>query len=363
MGKKVIRHSVFYLHRWLGLGVGLLLCIAGLTGSVLVFWHEIDAWILAQRFGSVDLAGERIPIATVIETVNAAYIPDEFTLSSLTLPTLSHQPYVVWLEDAAAHHWQVLVNPYMGQVMGDRQWETSWIGRIYALHYSLLAGEVGSLIMGMVALFAFILSLTGIILWPGWRKLIAGFKIKWRAHPKRINFDLHKVIGIIAALFLAAIGFTGFSWNVPQARVTDAIHAVTLTPKPADLSSRSIPGQSPLPLGNLVQRAEAAMPEAAMTYVVFPSEPEDPFRVGKKQAQEKDRYGQTQVYLDQFSGEVLQINDGLNPSRADAILNQFGPLHYGTFGGLPTRILYVFVGLSPTALFITGLVMWRYRKT
>ncbi|WP_298908692.1 PepSY domain-containing protein [uncultured Nostoc sp.] len=44
------------------------------------------------------------------------------------------------------------------------------------------------------------------------------------------------------------------------------------------------------------------------------------------------------------------------------MLNSFPPLHYGTFGGLPTRILYVFVGLAPLILFITGFGMWRYRK-
>ena len=38
------------------------------------------------------------------------------------------------------------------------------------------------------------------------------------------------------------------------------------------------------------------------------------------------------------------------------------PIHYGTFGGLPTRILYVFVGLSPTVLFFTGLTMYRLRR-
>ncbi|MEH2367214.1 PepSY-associated TM helix domain-containing protein [Nostoc sp.] len=36
-------------------------------------------------------------------------------------------------------------------------------------------------------------------------------------------------------------------------------------------------------------------------------------------------------------------------------------MHYGTFGGLPTRILYVFVGLAPLILFITGFVMWKQR--
>ncbi|MEH2243424.1 PepSY-associated TM helix domain-containing protein [Nostoc sp.] len=43
------------------------------------------------------------------------------------------------------------------------------------------------------------------------------------------------------------------------------------------------------------------------------------------------------------------------------VLNSFPSLHYGTFGGLPTRILYVFIGLAPLILFVTGFVMWQYR--
>ncbi|MHC5613436.1 MAG: PepSY domain-containing protein, partial [Nostoc sp.] len=44
----------------------------------------------------------------------------------------------------------------------------------------------------------------------------------------------------------------------------------------------------------------------------------------------------------------------------DRVLNSFAPLHYGTFGGLPTRILYVFVGVAPLVLFVSGFLMWWY---
>ena len=87
--------------------------------------------------------------------------------------------------------------------------------------------------MGIVALLTLILSLTGIMLWPGWRRLITGFKIKWGAHPQRVNFDLHKVFGIVTAVFLSLIAFTGFAWNVPMAKVNvnDAIYALDLLQK------------------------------------------------------------------------------------------------------------------------------------
>jgi len=68
------------------------------------------------------------------------------------------------------------------------------------------------------------------------------------------------------------------------------------------------------------------------------------------------------VVLDAYSGQVLQVNDSRQAALGDRILNSFAPLHFGTFAGLWSRWLYVFVGLSPIVLFWTGAVMWKYRK-
>jgi uncharacterized iron-regulated membrane protein len=62
------------------------------------------------------------------------------------------------------------------------------------------------------------------------------------------------------------------------------------------------------------------------------------------------------------SGQVLQVQDSRKAGVGDRILNSFAPLHFGTFGGTPTRILYIFVGLAPSILLVTGFTMWRYRK-
>lgn len=164
MNARTIRNTAFHLHRWLGLIGGTLLCIAGLTGSVLVFWHEIDSIVLVQRFGQIIPTGKPVSIPAIADTVKAAYISIGLTLSSISLPEHTNQPYTVWLHAPADRHWQVFVNQYTGQVLGDRQWETSWVGTIYELHYKLLAGDTGVLIMGIVALVTLLLSITGIVL-------------------------------------------------------------------------------------------------------------------------------------------------------------------------------------------------------
>lgn len=88
--------------------------------------------------------------------------------------------------------------------------------QLYNIHIQLLGGEWGGYVAGIVGLLTTILCMTGIVLWPGWRKLTTGFKIKWNAKKKRLNFDLHKVVGIITAVFLILAMGTGFLWNFAE---------------------------------------------------------------------------------------------------------------------------------------------------
>ena len=236
MKSRTLRHFTFTLHRYIGLAVGLLLIIVGLTGSLLVFEKEIDHFLLNLQIEQVIPQRERVSIESVLDTVKTAYAerPD-LKLNSLNIPLEADVPYKVSLNSLADKWTEVNVNPYTGKILGARQWENTLIGFTFELHYALLAGRVGEIIVGIAALLLFILSITGLILWPGWRKLISGFKIKWLAHPKRVNFDIHKVSGIITAVFLSLIAFTGFCWNFYDF-TQPAIYAVTLTPTPPGAS-------------------------------------------------------------------------------------------------------------------------------
>jgi uncharacterized iron-regulated membrane protein len=355
-----LRHLVFQLHRYLGLGVGLILVIVGLTGSLLVFVPELDAQIVQTRFDRIAAQAEKIPIEQIVETVKTVYAnhPD-WKINQVQMAP--HFPYyTVRLKRPDKTQWEVFVNPYTGKVMGDRQRETSFFARVYALHYALLAGDIGTIIVGIAALLLFILSITGIALWPGWRKLISGFKIKWNAHPKRFNFDVHKVSGIITAAFLAVIAFTGFCWNFYD-QSSAAIYAVTLTPKPPEVTSTVVKGQASLSLSEALRQSDLALPEAITTFITLPIEPDAVFEFYKKVPGDSEDYNSS-VEVDRYSGKVLAVQDSRVAKLGDRILNSFTPLHYGTFGGLPTRILYLFVGLAPTVLLVTGFVMWRYRR-
>ena len=49
------------------------------------------------------------------------------------------------------------------------------------------------------------------------------------------------------------------------------------------------------------------------------------------------------------------------PHIGKAYVNWVTPIHYGTFGGLTTRILALIASLVVPVLFVTGFIIWRGR--
>ncbi len=155
--------------------------------------------------------------------------------------------------------------------------------------------------------------------------------------------------------------FTGFIWNY-STWTYPAIYTATLSPQPpqdTELVSKPIAGQAPLPIEQLIATTNGVLPVGEIMSISLPTKPDGIIRI------EKEVPGQetAAVSLDPFSGKILKV-DGLGTQKSvgDRILDSFGPVHFGTFAGEASRILYLFVGLSPTILLVTGFMMWRYRR-
>ncbi|NJK49699.1 PepSY domain-containing protein [Candidatus Gracilibacteria bacterium] len=111
----------------------------------------------------------------------------------------------------------------------------------------------------------------------------------------------------------------------------------------------------------LLQKASDALPSGEITAVWLPIAPEGVIRVSKTIDD-----NEVSAYVDRFSGEIIKVDKiestVTESSFGDRVFESFYPVHYGTFAGEASRILYVFVGLSPTILLITGFIMWWNRR-
>jgi len=69
--------------------------------------------------------------------------------------------------------------------------------------------------------------------------------------------------------------------------------------------------------------------------------------------------GGNRVYLDPASGQVLAIDRAADRPLGARLLGAFSPIHYGKVGGFAARMLWALLGLAPSLLLATGLIVWR----
>jgi uncharacterized iron-regulated membrane protein len=368
MRYKQIRQFIVPLHRYLGLGIGIIFAIVGLTGSVLVFQHELEQAAITLRYNAIVPQPHRLSPEAVLKHVETHYGNQEnIAIAAIDLAPTPTTPDKVKIKPLNQPSLELLVNPYTGEILGEAN-ENRFFKWMHKLHDRLLIGRIGSfdpgkIIIGVSAFLALVINLTGVILWDGWRRLHQGFQVKWQAKPLRLNYDIHKVVGILAALFLSLTALTGFLWSFKLDK--PLAHWITASPPHLSIqrpASVGRPGQSTLSITEILHIADTALPAAVTTRIRLPEQSNQVFKVHKKLLQEKSTTGHSQVVIDGYSGKILEIKNELHRSSHEQVLNIFKKVHDGTFAGLPTRILYLLTGITPLMLLATGFFMYGYRR-
>jgi uncharacterized iron-regulated membrane protein len=358
-----LRRVVRLTHLALSLGVGVVAIVLGLSGSVLVFREEIRHSLAPVPAWDGQHAA---PWTTVRDQARAA-VPGG-VLQTLWFPTRARPFY----EAAYKVGDREFVEP--------RRWAAStgvpipvddvaWLSWLEELHVSLHLGEIGRQIVGWSTLSLAVLLATGLYLWwPGWKPWL------WcavRARGWLLTFDLHRVAGLLATAPLAVMTASGLVWAFPDASRTLAFGLVGQ--RPPGLSARTLgdvrstpPAHPVVPVSDedLLARARARVaPDAFPFYITYPVTPDESRQVRLQRGYAPWPYGEVlRVYFDQYDGTIVALDVPDEKHIVDAALDAWAaPLHFGTFGGRASMMLYVVAGTAPLLLGATGLLLWRWR--
>ena len=127
--------------------------------------------------------------------------------------------------------------------------------------------------------------------------------------------------------------------------------------------SRPMPGAKRITLDQAIAIGESALPDAVASNVNVPANPKAVFRILKKFPEDRTPAGRSRVYVDQFSGAVLQVENTRTAALGTRILNLKRSAHTGDIFGAPTQTLYFLVSLGIAMQAITGvLIWWNARK-
>ena len=94
-----------------------------------------------------------------------------------------------------------------------------------------------------------------------------------------------------------------------------------------------------------------------------PVNPKAVYRILMKFPEDRTPAGRSRVYVDQFSGAVLLVENTRTAPLGTRILNLKRSAHTGDIFGALTRALYFIVGLGIAVQAITGpLIWWNSRR-
>lgn len=358
-----MRHAWRRFHLALGLGLGGLFALLGLTGSVLVFYVEIDRWLhpLARQPGVA-----RPPLEAYVTQLNTRF-PERTGAWRLEFPADAAAPvtarYYQPVERAEREFAPLLVtlDPLTTEVLRQRFWRDDALTWIYDLHYTLLADRSGRWAVGALGVFLLMSLVSGLRLaWPRGRKWRGLLRLRPRRGAARATYDLHLASGVYGGLVLLVLAITGAVLALPELAKPVAQRAAPLFESPSLVVQ---PGAAPrLPLDELVARAQRVFPGARLAWIETPAHARAALRVNFHQAGEPGtRFPRTNVWLDPYSGAVLATRDGLREGAGDVFLNWMHPLHNGEALGLAGRLIVFVGGLLPSLMLATGLLRWRQK--
>jgi uncharacterized iron-regulated membrane protein len=234
-----------------------------------------------------------------------------------------------------------LVDPYTGRVLKTIDWQKTPLGVLYDLHGSLFGGDLGEEINAVAGLSVLVLGATGLCLWPGWRDVRRAFTVRWRGTSFQLGYDVHKLTGIVAVLFLVMWAATAAGqefWPEPP----EPIAPVSATGKMISVD-------------RLVRAADAVLP-GELTMVYAPAA--GTVIVRKRVAGDPDPYGYSYAAVNAYTGKVTQAYDVRRFPLLWRVRAALYAVHIGAFGGPALRYAYAVVGMSPAVLFLTAFIMW-----
>lgn len=401
------RHAMVLAHRYLGLVAALFLLIAGLTGAVISWDHELDEW-LNPHLSEAPGRGETLPALELARLIELRHPETQVTRLPLQAMVGEAQEFIVEPRVNPSTNKlfelgfdQVFVDPVTGEELGKRQWGAAWpvtrenlLPFLYKLHFSLHLPEMfgidrwGVWILGVIAIgwmidcfVSFFLTLparsravptAGSEQRSFWQRWQPAWLIRWGGGSYKLNYDLHRASGLWTWVLLFILAFTSFSLNLYREVFEPLMSAVSdFSPHPFSQrhpAPKDQPVEAKLDFDAIIERAEfeartrgwqepLAVVGYARQYGIYFAEFHEQ-GAGHGSA----GVGHPTLFFDSVDGRVIREKKPWHGTAADIFVQAQLPLHSGRILGLPGRILISFMGLVVAMLSVTGVYLWWKKR-
>lgn len=362
----LLRRFNDWFHLWIGIAVGIPIVIISITGCLLVFEHEIVK--MSRSWWKVEIPGNTAPLPpSEIRSKVVAQLP-EMKIRRIWYYG-EGRPVKITPDNSDSLIW---ANPYTGQLLALEDHEDLF-HFIEEGHVNLwLPPDVGHVVVSWCTVVFLALLITGVVLWwpKKWnaREAKQAFTIKWKAKFKRVNYDLHNVLGFYSLALAIIMVFTGLMMGFITFRKTvlellgdkeQVKKEATIIESGPKVVPATMEGKVDL-IWKLVT-TEIGEKNREEISIHFPKED------GKHIYACTDMENGTwrELYFDVNTLGLLSTSHAKieEDTPANWMKRSNFSLHVGAFGGLFTKWLFFFASLILGTLPITGFYIWWGKRS
>lgn len=376
--KSLFRRVNDWLHLWLGLISGIIVFVVCLTACIWAFNEEIIN--LLDPKSKVEIQNKPVINPSRITEIAKTRFPDKKVSSAIYKEGRAINVEIGEWEDP--ERYTLKLNPYDGKIVDvethykDEFVFFDWILRGH--RFLWLPWEIGRPIVNYATLTFVIILITGLIWWypKKWNKSTRdkSFKIKWKANWKRVNIDLHNVLGFYSLLFLLAIALTGMVWGISwyskglywtttggetlkewEERQSDSLQkGKYYTAKQAmDICWEKVVKENPKAGGFYYSFPDSTNAKSSIYMMAYPNKGQF--------------YNSNFYYFDQHTTKRI-TNNSIDDQKYEDV--GFGgklrkinyDIHVGSIFGFPGKVLAFLAAFIGGSLPITGFIIWYNRK-
>lgn len=351
-----------WVHKWSSLVCTAFMLLLCLTGLPLIFSHEISHW-LGNEIEAPEMPANT-PLAS-LDTVlaNAKALYPSRVVQFVFRDIDDDKTWTVSLGKTATSEEDtkfVMVDARTANVLHEPKFDEGFMHIMFRLHVDLFAGLPGMLFLGLMGLLLVVAIVSGVVLYAPFMRRLAFGEIRKDRAPKLKRLDTHNFLGVATLVWALVVGTTGIinAWAdlVIKYWQFDQMSAMTAPYK-------GLP--APTKLASLQASAEAAQarePNMKLGFIAFPgTDFSSPHHYGMFMR------GKSPITSRLFKPVLIDVQTAkLADSRelpwylATLLISQ--PLHFGDYGGMPLKIIWLLLDLITIVVLWTGLMLWWKKR-
>lgn len=353
---KTFKKYIRFIHLWLGLCSGLIVFIVSITGCLYVFEEEIRAVSQREILYVAPQGKAFIGLEKILDNFGDIAPGEKISL----IRTNEASPNAT-VQLSVGKDKIYYFNPYDGALVYKST--PDWLDTVEEIHMSLLLGEWGKFIQRWSVVVFVLLLFTGLILWlpRNMRLLKQALTVKRKASIKRINFDLHNVLGFYASSILIIIALSGlfFAFKNVKTAVAFVVGAKLNDGNKQNTASPALTGSKSSRYSSIYRNAMLEYPGATATSLSVRKNGELRLRLIYPY---KWARNQNTFYFDEPTGRLLRAKLYKEFNQSDFIEATNYDLHTGKLFGLFGKIIAFLASFIAATLPVTGLIIWLKKK-